>query len=264
MTDDSLIAAVFVEARRAAEGFRDFPGTLPVDMEGAYRIQKAAVDQWGDRVAGWKVGRVQPHLVETLGAERYVGPIFADSIAAPAASNAFPITSGGSALFEAEAVIVVKSDAPADKTDWTAEEAAELVGHVHVAIEVAGSPLETINELGTLATVAGFGNNNGLILGPEVADWRERGWEGIVCRTTIDGVLIREANAAAVPGGPIDVFAYALGQTARMGVPLRAGDCISTGAITGMHPVAIGQHCIAEFVGLATFDCHVTPARPTA
>lgn len=264
MTDDRLIAAVFVEARRAAEGFRAFPGTPPVDIEGAYRIQKVAIDEWEDRVAGWKIGRVQPHLVETLGAERYLGPIFARSITAHAATNAFPMTPGGSALFEAEAVIVVGTDAPVDKTIWTADEAADLIGHVRVGVEIAGSPLETINELGTLATIAGFGNNNGLILGPEVEDWRERGWEGIVCRTTIDGVLIREANAAAVPGGPLDVFAYALGQAAQLGMPLRAGDLISTGAIAGMPAVSIGQHCIAEFVGLATFDCQVSAARPSS
>jgi len=261
MIDHQQIAARFVEARRAAMGFRDFPGAMPPDLEAAYRIQKAAIAAWGDRVAGWKVGRIRPDLAERLGAERFVGPIFADSIKPAGATNEFPMMAGGSALFEAEAVIVVKADAPADKTSWTAEEAVEMIGAVHVGIEIAGSPLETINELDTGASIAGFGNNNGLILGAEVADWRERGWDGIICRTEIDGTLVREANAAMVPGGPLEVFAYALGQTAQLGMPLRRGDCISTGAITGTPPVKIGQHCVAEFLGIATIDCRVTAAR---
>lgn len=260
MIDHQQIAARFVEARRAGMGFHDFPGAIPSSLEDAYRIQEAAILAWGKRVAGWKVGRIRPHLVERLGAERFVGPIFADSIQTAGATNDFPMTAGGSALFEAEAVIIVKADAPADKTHWTAEEAVELVGAVHVGIEIAGSPLETINELDTGASIAGFGNNNGLILGAEVTDWRERGWDGIICRTEIDGTLVLEANAAMVPGGPLEVFAYALGQTAQLGNPLRRGDCISTGAITGTPAVKIGQHCVAEFLGIATIDCRVTVA----
>lgn len=264
MTAERQIADTFVEARRIARGFRDFPGALPSDLGSAYRIQKDAIASWGDTVAGWKVGRVQPQLAEALGAERYVGAIFARSIVGAGATNDFSMTPGGSALFEAEAVIVMSADAPADKMHYTADEAADLVGAVRVAVEIAGSPLETMNELSTVAAVAGFGNNNGLILGAEVTDWRQRGWEGIVCRTTIDGVLAREATAAMVPGGPLDVFAYALGQTARLGFPLRRGDVISTGAITGMHPVTAGQHCVAEFVGIETFDCRIVVARPDA
>lgn len=260
LDDHQKAAARFVEARRAAQGFSDFPGPIPTDLDAAYRIQQAAIASWGDRIAGWKVGRIQPHLVEQLGAERFMGPIFADSVSRAAETNVFPMTAGGSALFEAEVVILANADAPADKVQWTCEEAAELIGAVHVGIEVAGSPLATINDLPTTASIAGFGNNNGLILGAEVVDWRERGWDGIICRTTIDGVLVRESSAAMVPGGPLEVFAYALGEAARRGVPLCRGDCISTGAITGTPAIKIGQHCIAEFLGIATIYCKVTVA----
>jgi len=262
MTNEQQIAARFVEARRAATGFSDFPGELPADVDAAYRAQKAAIAAWNDRIAGWKVGRVQPHLVEQLEAERFVGPIFARSVTVAGATNDFPMIRGGSALFEAEVVIVVATDAPSDKTDWTVGEADALIGAVHIGIEVAGSPLETMNQLSTVASIAGFGNNNGLILGAEVTDWRQRGWEGIRCRTTIDGEFIREANAATVPGEPLGVFAYALGQAAQLGFPLRRGDCISTGAITGMSAVTINQHCIAEFVDIATIECRITAAPP--
>lgn len=44
-------------------------------------------------------------------------------------------------------------------------QSAELIGAVHIGIGIAGSPLETINDLDAQASIAGFGNNNGLILG---------------------------------------------------------------------------------------------------
>jgi hypothetical protein len=184
------VAARFVEARRAAKGFRDFPGgAMPPDLEAAYRVQSIAIAAWGDRGSS--------------------GPIFADSNAEAAATNDFPMTADGSALFEAEVVIVTKADARADKTDWTAEEAAELISAVHVGIEIAGSPLETINDLDPVASIAGFGNNSGnrrgmagLLRTPEIAQirlgsggtYRCRQWSG--WRYIVDGQLERHPTRA--------------------------------------------------------------------
>ena len=261
MNDLQPAATHFVEARRAARGFADYPGPLPEDLDAAYGVQAAAIADWGDQIAGWKVGRIQPHLTEQLRAERFIGPIFAQSVARACAENEFPAFSGGLAMFEAELLICVAEDAPADKLDWTTDETLSLVGAMHVGIEVAGSPLASINDLGSLATIAGFGNNNGLIIGSEISDWRERHWEEIMCAVSIDGEVVREASAAAVPGGPLEVLAFALGEAARRGYPIRRGEIISTGAITGMHPVTVGQRCIATFAGIDTLDCRVVTAR---
>ena len=54
------------------------------------------------------------------------------------------------------------------RLEWTRAEARELVAAVHVGVETAGSPLATINDLGPCAIVADFGNNAGLIVGPEL------------------------------------------------------------------------------------------------
>ena len=163
-------------------------------------------------------------------------------------------------MFEAELMVSAAADAPADKREWTAQEAFALVGAMNVGIEVAGSPLAPINDLGSLATIAGFGNNNGLIVGAEIVDWREWDWRSLICAVSIDGETIAEASAAAVPGGPLEVFAFALGEAARQGHPIRRGNIVSTGAITGMHVVKIGQRCGATFRGVDVIDCEVTPA----
>ena len=76
------------------------------------------------------------------------------------------------AAVEAEFVFRIGADAPADKTDYTAQEAADLVEALLVGVELAGSPLPLINVLGPPIVVSDFGNNTGLILGPEVRGWR--------------------------------------------------------------------------------------------
>lgn len=260
MDDIDCAAARFVAARSTAQGLADYPGSVPESLEAAYRVQREAIAGWGDRVVGWKVGRIQPHLVGALGVERFIGPVFAQTVTKAGTTNYFPAFHGGVAVFEAEIMISAAVDAPADKQEWTAQEASALVGTMNVGIEIAGSPLASINELGSLVTIAGFGNNNGLIVGPEIPDWRERDWHNLICAVRIDGEGVAQASAGAVPGGPLEAFAFALGEATRQGRPIRSGDIVSTGAITGMHVVTIGQRCVATFGGIGAIECEVIPA----
>lgn len=255
-------AARFVEARRAAVGFPDYPGELPADLDAAYAVQQAASGLWADRRAGWKVGRIAPALAGALGEGRFIGPIFATEIYPARDDSDFPAFPNGFAAFEAELVIIAAADAPAGKTSWSAEDAAAMAGAMHVAVEVAGSPLASINDLGPIATIAGFGNNNGLILGAEVPGWRSRSFDDIHCATTIDGAVAGRAKASAVPGTPLAAFAFALARAARLGQPIRRGDLISTGAISGVHVVKIGQRCKADFGEIGAISCKVVKAAP--
>ena len=76
-----------------------------------------------------------------------------------------PVFDGGFAAVEAELVIRVGADAPADKTDWTIDEAHRFVGELCIGIEVASSPLATLNDLGPGAVISDFGNNWGIVVG---------------------------------------------------------------------------------------------------
>lgn len=255
-------AKAFVEGRLSAAGFPDYPGALPGDLATAYAVQQAAIAQWPDRIAGWKVGRIAPPLADRVGEDRFVCPIFAADVHPVGQDAAFPAFADGFAAFEAELVIVAAADAPPEKADWSIEEARALAGAMHVAVEVAGSPLASINDLGAIATIAGFGNNNGLILGAEVPDWRALRFDDMPCTTTIDGMVVGQAAASAIPGSPLAALAFALSRTARLGTPIRRGDLISTGAITGVHAVRIGQQCEADFGRLGQIACTVTRALP--
>lgn len=66
------------------------------------------------------------------------------------------------------------ADAPAEQTHFTPDEAAQLPATLFIGVEIASSPLATINTLGPRVVISDFGNNNGLILGPEVTDWLRR------------------------------------------------------------------------------------------
>lgn len=253
------VATAFADARRAAGGLAAWPGAVPQTLEEAYDLQAEAQAAWGQRSGGVKVGRVLGEWALRLGVDRFTGPIDAAAIhrADDGAIAPFPVIAGGTALLECEIVAVLGQDAP--DSGWlgdgglSPEQARGLVDRLHIGIEVAGSPLADINALGPLASVACFGNNNGAILGPALPEDVDVGAIGCVAR--LDGIVVGQGGTSRLPGGIWAAVAFACTQSARIGQPLRAGDIICTGALTGMHPIAPGQRGEADFGPLGTVLC---------
>lgn len=255
------IAEAFVKARLASEPLADFPGDLPEDLLHAYAIQSAAIDRWPDRMAGWKVGRIGGDLEQRLGVNRFIGPIFEHTVRQSASDEEgdFPLIVGGFSALEVELIAVVHDDQPIGPGGLTPIEARSRIGGLHIGIEVAGSPLRSIHNLGALASIAGFGNNLGLLMGPEIPDFLTRPVRLMEARTRIDGVDTGCSDAGTLPGGIWTAVAFAFEQAARLGRPLRKGEFISTGALTGVHPVHAGQHIVADFGRDGLIRCVTVP-----
>lgn len=259
--DADRAAAAFVRARRAAASLPGYPGVPPLDLRSAYACQDRAIALQGSKVVGWKVGRIADAQQPVYGAERLAGPVFAEALRPAAGEVAFPVFVGGFAAVEAEYVIRLAADAPAERLDWTREDAAALAGDMLLAVETAGSPLATINELGPAVVVSDFGNNAGLILGPPVRAWRER-LDDLVCETFVNGASVGRGGAASLPGGPLEALRFLLESCARRGRPLKAGDLVSTGAATGIHDVKPGDAARVVFGDDGVISCRAVPARP--
>lgn len=256
------IAAQFVAARREARALPDYPGDIPPALAESYAIQDEAISLWDDVIAGWKIGRIPDAWTERLNAPRLTGPIFRRAVQNAVEGQVvdFPVFVGGFAAVEAEFILKLGADAPADRTQWTPEDAAELVETLIVGIEPASSPLATINAMGPTVVVSDFGNNAGLILGPSVPDWRER-MSDLTCETFIEGQSVGTGGAASIPGGPLQALAFLLELNARRGRPLKAGDLISTGAATGIHDITAGQSSRVVFNGVGEILCRAVPAE---
>lgn len=255
------VADVFVTARRGARAVTAYPGPTPADMAAAYAIQDAAIAAWPDRVAGWKLGRINPPHDTAYGAGRLAGPIFARNIwQAGAAPTRFGVIDGGFAAVEAEYVLELGHDAPV-RDDWTAQAAADLVARCWIGVEIAGSPFAGINDHGPAVTASDFGNNAGLILGQPIDDWRAR-LDGLTCAMQIDGAEIGRGGAASIPNGPLDSLVFLLNLLTRRGRRLEAGQLISTGAATGVHAIRAGQSARADFGPDGAIDCMAVEARP--
>jgi 2-keto-4-pentenoate hydratase len=261
--DAARIARTFVNARLEARALDAFPGALPPDLESAYAVQDAAIALWPDTVAGWKVGGIPAQWHERYPSERLVGPIFRRAVR-PALQGEIvelPVFAGGFAALEAEFVLRLAEDAPPHKLQWSAGEAAEIVGALHVGVEPASSPLASLNQLGPAAIVADFGNNAGLVIGPAVIGWERRPPQTLPSETFLEGVSVGRGNAGRIEGGPLAALAFALGCCARRGFPLKAGMHVTTGATTGIHDVRPGQSARVEFESVGAILCRAVAAR---
>lgn len=249
------IARHLVEARRQAKGLPDYPGVIPVSLDEAYAIQDSAIALTGKPIVGWKVGRINSPLSEQFGADRLAGPIFDGSIGAPGSAGV--IFADGFGAAEAEFLLRIGRAPAQGQTRFTLEEAAQLIDAVHIGIEIASSPFVGINENGPAVTISDFGNNNGLIVGPAVDDWRSAALDDVEVTSRIDGELINHGQARNFPDGLIGSARFIVENLVARGFAIEPGWWISSGAVTGVHQIALGQRFDADFGALGTVSCTI-------
>jgi 2-keto-4-pentenoate hydratase len=247
------IAKAFVEARKTGAILADYPGDIPAALDEAYQIQDSAIALTGKAVGGWKVGRIAAPLVGTYGTNRLAGPIFSDRIvqALDGATPDMPVLPGFAAI-EAELLLRVGTTPP---LGLTVESARHYIDEVRFGLEVASSPFPGINDHGPAVTITDFGNNFGLVLGPRVEDWQARDLLNAPVSLSIDGAVVGEARLAEMLDGPFGSFCFLADSLAKRGLSLEPGQWVSTGAITGVHPIAPGQRAEASFDGDFLVSC---------
>ena len=173
-----------------------------------------------------------------------------------------PIFAGGFAAIEAEFVAVIERDAPPDKLDWSSEEALSMIADLRIGMEIASSPLATINELGPTVVVSDFGNNFGLIVGPSITDWRFRSLGSMLSSSTVDQKMVGVGGAFNLTGGFIRSVQFLLELAASRNQPLHAGDVVATGQTTGIHDVRAGQIGRVDFGDDGDLAVRLFAAKP--
>ncbi|KGM34541.1 2-keto-4-pentenoate hydratase [Inquilinus limosus] len=261
MSSSRDLATAFTEARRAGRSLPDYPGTLPPDLPTAYAVQEAAMGLWTDTLVGWKVAGIAETWRPRYDAPRLAGPVFARNLHdARNGRVETPVIPGGFGAVEAEFVLRIGRDIQAEARPRTVEEVRPFVAAVHAGMEIAGSPLATLNDLGPGAVASDFGNNAGLVLGPEIPDWDSRQPSDRTVRMRVGGAVVGEGSAARVAGGPIASLAFLAEHLGRRGRDLPAGSWVLTGMTTGVHVVKPGDRAQAEFDGVGTVEVLVTAA----
>jgi len=249
------IARSFVEARRTGTALADYPGELPAALADAYAVQDAAIVLTAGTISGWKVGRINPPLE---GQDRLTGPIYADHIfTAGRGAIVMPVFGGGFAAAEAEFLLRIAARPDPAKLHYTVAEARALIDAVHVGIEIASSPFAGINDGGACVVISDFGNNNGLVIGPEATGWRTDDINNWPVELWINDARVGAATSATMLDGPFGAARFLFELMAARGIALLPGQWISSGAVTGVHRVAIGDRIVARFADGLSVGCEI-------
>lgn len=247
--ESASIAEALCAARASWMPLTCFPGRLPPNVEAAYAVQDSCLARWGKPMKAWKVGFVPVANRFGLEIERFVGPalqlrLWQGPDAAPA------LIEGGFAAIEAEVVLRLAHPVFASGAALEGAALRALVDAVHIGSEVAGSPIAGILDLGPIGAIADHGNCLEVIVGGPLDAGVLEDPAAFDAEVLIDGAPAGSGSAAAFPGGPLAALAFLLRNLAARGIDLPEGTWVSTGAITGVHPIRAGQSATVRFGGL--------------
>ncbi len=255
MLDPVKAASVLIEAHLKNEILDDIPADCKVATpDEALLVQLAMLKNPKISHAGWKVALTNKALQEKAGVtEPAYGPIFTQFI--HESGHAF--ANGVSCLggIECEFAVKLGKDLPASGAPYTREKAAEAIATLHPAVEVTGLRFKTRPALGRPGSTMDFAGNFAFVFGKGIADWRKFDLPKHGAKHIVDGKTIAEDTGANVLDHPLNSLAWLANKLATRNMSLKAGDWISTGAVTGPIPVAPGADVVADFGTLGKTTC---------
>ncbi len=222
------------------------------DRAAAYRVQEQAAAETGLTRAGWKVAATSQEAQGLLAVSQpIIGPVFKECLF----DGKSPIKTvpAQAVAIECEFAFVMAKDLPATAVDRDAVLAA--VDYAAPSIEVVGTRFAgSFKGAGELVCISDYAFNVGLVLGQPIPGWRNVDLKTAGAALTLNGKEIMKGVGAAVLGDPVTALVWAANEAAGIGRPLKAGDVITTGTMTGATLVHPGDAAVADYGPYGKFE----------
>ena len=222
---DRIVAARRAGARIALQGTE-----VPRDYEEGFAIQDKVVAALASPVIGWKV-------MEVPGGPVIFAPILQSGRIEP--GGTWSVAGAEPAGMELEIAFRLGRDVPAGALP---EQVLDAVAAAHVVFELCQSRLSDPANQPRHVVLADCISNAGIVVGPEIADWRSQNLKARPGRLLVDGKVHAEGKSVD-PVAALQLLPSAL---AARGKRLAAGQVVITGSLIGMNWLA-GRH---ELVGI--------------
>lgn len=247
-------------ARRDGVPIAPLTESIPdMGMLDGYAIQEHLVRRLvadGEIVAGYKLGLTSAAMQTLLGVDRPdFGPTFASSVFGDGMT--FAADDFIAPRVEAEIAVVLGSDLTGP--DCTGADVRSATRGLVAAVEIVDSRIRDW-KIGLADTIADLASSGSIALSDRVVpiDGFDPRLIGMVF--TRNGELVATGAGAAALGDPLAAVAWLANTLAPMGVTLKAGHVIMTGALHAMTPVAPGDVFRAEFDRLGPITVRVAPS----
>lgn len=229
----------------------------PHSRRDGYRIQARFEHVAATPRMGWKIAATsvagQAHIrVDGPLAGRLLGErVREDGARVPFGANHMRVA-------EAEFAFRMGRDLLPRDAPWDTPSVLAAVEALHPAIEIPDSRYDDFTIVGAPQLIADNACAHWFVLGPPApADWRALDLVRHVATGRVEGRLVREGCGANVLGDPREALTWLVNELSGLGVPLRAGEVVTTGTCLVPLPVEPGDHVVADFGPLGCVEARL-------
>lgn len=242
------LATRLVGARRDRAKLVASGGAIPSSDAEAYRVQKAVLAKLGARVAGYKVGTPNAQTTPNC------APILAGTIVpAGPAVRCEPSTG-----VEVEIAYKLGKSFAAGNTAPPRTEVENAIASAHIVLETCASRLADGLKAPPHLQLADYGSNLGLLIGPEVKDWRSIDLKGLRCRLIARGETIADTAGGHSTCDLIGLLTWLVGHCVKERGGIAAGTIVTTGSWMGIRWVETPADVTGVFDGLGEVKAGLT------
>ena len=221
------------------------------DVAAAYAIQSL----WseirvgrGDTIVGRKVGLTNPAIQQQLGvSEPDYGALWASSrYAAVGGRVEIPVSDFLQPRIEGEVAFLIRDELTGG--DVTARDILAATEACALGVEIVDSRVADwrIKLVDTIADNASYG---GFSVGPWDGAMVSQDLGELIMQVRVNGDVVAEGVGHAVLGNPANSAAWLVNKLHALGVGLKPGDVVISGAITKMLPVKTGDEIVLSLSG---------------
>jgi 2-keto-4-pentenoate hydratase len=264
MADLAKVARI---ARHIFEGherrlrFERLRGKLaPASLDEAYQVQDEVhrlfrEAGWGE-LAGHKIALTSKAVQELCGIDQPAGgAIFASTVRrSPATVRLADFMHLG---LEFELGARLRSDLPPDGAPYTREGVAEHVAACMPAFELIEDRGADYGDLDAASILTDNCWCGGVVLGPEVADWRDLDLTSAPVALQWNGEVVERGVTGAAMGHPFDSLAWLANLLASRGRGMKAGEIVITGSALRTRFPEAGDHVTYRIEGLGETNVRI-------
>ncbi len=246
------LAAILIDARTQVRALGPLPDRLlPTSPAEAAAVDDLVAATSGWELQGWKIGCTSDHAQEMLGAPGpFAGRVYSlfhgDTTLGPSELIAEP-------NLEGEFAFTFGADLAPREGGHDREAVLAAIANVRPAIEIVGGRYAQFVGTPLLALVADAGANSHLIVGePTTESWDPASLAAATATMAVDGNRTGGGVGADVLGGPIEALEWLVTHLGERGIPIEAGQIVTTGTATQVSALPVGSTATATLEGVGS------------
>jgi 2-keto-4-pentenoate hydratase len=247
---DDAATELALRRREGRRGPRLPPALRPLGIADALAIQRRVAARLG-AIGGWKCSTPAPDYVN-------LAPLFNTWIHRGAHVTVNP--RGSKVAIEPEVAFVLGRDLPARGRPYADDEILDAVRERRLVIEIIGNRFDDPEGLPFPEMLADGANNQGLVVGPAIADADARLDAFHVAIRGADGFAF-DHDGRHADGDPARPLLWLANFLVERGEHLRAGQIVTTGSYAGAIDVPLATPLTVTYGTLGQMHLTLDPAR---